>query len=84
MQVNRRRFEGRTALVTGCGSEHGIGFATARLLFSGGARVAITSTTERIFDRKAAIDPLGQQVRAYTADLTVPYPGRAIGQRNKR
>jgi 3-oxoacyl-[acyl-carrier protein] reductase len=71
VQVDRRRFEGRTALVTGCGSEHGIGFATARLLFSGGARVAITSTTERIFDRKAAIDPLGQQVRAYTADLTV-------------
>ena len=70
MQTHPNRFTCRVALVTGCGSESGIGYATARLLAAGGARVAITSTTERIHKRQAAIDPAGQQVRAYVADLT--------------
>lgn len=43
--------EGRVALVTGAGSADGIGFATARLLRAQGAKVAITSTTDRIFQR---------------------------------
>jgi len=46
---------GRTALVTGAGSPSGIGFATARLL---GERVflfKITSTTERIHERRPPI-----------------------------
>ena len=55
------------ALVTGCGSEGGIGFATARLLQEAGAKVAITSTTERIRQRR---DELGTNVYAATADLT--------------
>lgn len=41
----------RVALVTGAGSADGIGFATAKLLRAAGARVAITSTTARIFER---------------------------------
>ena len=45
--------EGRRALVTGAGSADGIGFACARILAQQGARVAITSTTKRIFDRLA-------------------------------
>jgi 3-oxoacyl-[acyl-carrier protein] reductase len=44
-------FTGRTALVTGCGSAEGIGFAAARLLGRLGAAVAITSTTDRIHER---------------------------------
>ena len=36
----------RVALVTGAGSAEGIGFATARLLYSAGAKIAITSTTD--------------------------------------
>ena len=44
------RFDERVALVTGAGSPDGIGFATARLLGSGGAR-AVTATTDRIVDR---------------------------------
>ncbi len=48
--------EGRVALVTGAGSAEGIGFATARLLRAKGAMVAITSTTDRIFER---IEELG-------------------------
>ena len=46
--------EGRVALVTGAGSADGIGFATARLLRDKGAKVAITSTTDRIFERLLA------------------------------
>lgn len=58
---------GRIALVTGCGSDAGIGFATARALAKAGARVAITSTTSRIFDRLAE---LGEGHGAFIADLT--------------
>lgn len=58
---------GRIALVTGCGSTGGIGFATARALAAAGARVAITSTTERIFERLA---DLGEGHAAFVADLT--------------
>lgn len=75
---------GRVALVTGAGAEDGIGFATARLLKAAGARVAITSTTDRIFDRLAE---LGDGGFAATADLTDPvqvtaladYVSRALG-----
>ena len=47
------RFAGRVALVTGAGSETGIGFAAARILGQGGARVAVASTTDRIHERVA-------------------------------
>lgn len=60
---------GRVALVTGCGSEGGIGFAVARALAQGGARVAITATTARIHDRLAE---LGPGHAAHVADLTDP------------
>ena len=61
----------RVALVTGAGSGDGIGFATARLLAAAGARVAITSTTKRIFDRLQELpmrDAKGKA--AFIADLT--------------
>jgi len=61
---------GRAALVTGCGSEAGIGFACARLLARLGARVAITSTTERIEERAAELRAKGAEVSAHVADLT--------------
>ena len=47
------RLDGRTALVTGCGSEAGIGFACARLLGELGARVTITSTTNGVATKSA-------------------------------
>ena len=58
----------RHALVSGCGSRDGIGFATARLLGWLGARVSITSTTERIHERAAELDG----AFAAVADLTDP------------
>jgi len=63
------RFDGRTALITGAGSETGIGFAAARQLATEGARVAITSTTDRIQERASE---LGDDPLALVADLTVP------------
>jgi 3-oxoacyl-[acyl-carrier protein] reductase len=64
------RLTGRAALVTGCGSETGIGFACARLLARLGARVAITSTTERIEERAEELRAGGAGVSAHVADLT--------------
>lgn len=62
--------EGRVALVTGAGSELGIGFATARLLRAKGAKVAITSTTDRIFERLEELGGDQNNTYADTADLT--------------
>jgi 3-oxoacyl-[acyl-carrier protein] reductase len=61
---------GRVALVTGAGSESGIGMAVARALARAGARVAITSTTDRIHDRAAELVAEGADVASLTADLT--------------
>ena len=57
----------RHALVTGCGSAQGIGFASARFLARLGARVSITSTTERIHERA---EEAGDGMFAFVADLT--------------
>jgi 3-oxoacyl-[acyl-carrier protein] reductase len=64
----------RHALVSGCGSPGGIGFATARLLGRLGARVSITSTTGRIHDRAAELDG----AFAFVADLTDPAQASAL------
>jgi 3-oxoacyl-[acyl-carrier protein] reductase len=58
---------GQVALVTGCGSEHGIGFAVARSLIDMGARVAIGATSERIHERA---DALGPRAHGFVGDLT--------------
>jgi 3-oxoacyl-[acyl-carrier protein] reductase len=58
-------FDGRVALVTGCGSAGGIGFACARALVAAGAKVAITATSDRIFERAQELG-----VFAAKADLT--------------
>jgi 3-oxoacyl-[acyl-carrier protein] reductase len=60
----------QVAIVTGAGSEAGIGFAIARRLHSAGFRVAIASTTDRINDRARELDPSGKTVFAFVADLT--------------
>jgi 3-oxoacyl-[acyl-carrier protein] reductase len=70
MARNPFDFAGRAALVTGCGSEAGIGFASARLLASLGAQVAITSTTDRIEARAEELRTEGAAVSARVADLT--------------
>ena len=69
---------GRTALVTGAGSAGGIGFATARLLGRRGAAVAITSTTDRIHERRAELETEGIEAASFVADLTGFAPAAAL------
>ncbi len=71
MAGNPFDFSGRVALVTGCGSESGIGFACARLLAELGAAVAVTSTTDRIEERSEELRAAGAAATAHVADLTV-------------
>jgi 3-oxoacyl-[acyl-carrier protein] reductase len=61
--------QGQAALVTGAGSEGGIGFTTARLLAEMGARVAIAATSARIFERTAALRAEGHVAHGFLADL---------------
>ena len=60
------------AIITGAGSHSGIGFACATILARAGAKVFITSTTERIFDRVRELkDRVGSSmVEGLSADLT--------------
>jgi 3-oxoacyl-[acyl-carrier protein] reductase len=62
-------FEKPVALVTGAGSEHGIGFAVAKALTASGVRTAVVATSERIHDRAAE---LGGGTIGFVADLTDP------------
>lgn len=63
---------GRVALVTGAGSDRGIGFATARALAALGAKVFVTSTTERCHARSAELREAGFAAASRPADLTDP------------
>ena len=62
-------FSGRVALVTGAGSPLGIGFATARVLAQYEAKIAITSTTDRIEERARELAAKKADVFALPADL---------------
>lgn len=68
------RLDGRHVLVSGSGSRDGIGFACARLLARLGARVSITSTTERIRERAAELPT----AFCFVADLTDPEQAAAL------
>ena len=78
--MDKKRFDNRSALITGCGNPNGIGFATARLLGASGAAVAITSTTDRIFDRARALKETGIRAYAYVADLTDRHQVEALAE----
>ena len=72
---------GLTALVTGCGSASGIGFATARLLGELGSRVVMTATSDRIEARAgelqaAGIDAVGVIARLESAELAADLVAR--------
>lgn len=77
---------GRVALVTGAGSDTGIGYAAAIALRACGAHVLITSTTERIQTRASELRELpalsaDQQVVGVMADLTDPSGVAAVVNR---
>lgn len=58
---------GQIALVTGAGAPGGIGFAIARALVMGGAKVCVTATSPRIHERGKELGVMSQ-----IADLTDP------------
>ena len=67
---------GRVALVTGAGSADGIGVASARLLASLGAAVALSATTDRVLvnnagmtSRSAPADRTGEEGTALASSL---------------
>jgi 3-oxoacyl-[acyl-carrier protein] reductase len=62
--------QGQTAIVTGAGSATGIGFAIARHFLREGAFVAIGATSERIHATAKQLDPTGEHVFSFVADLT--------------
>lgn len=69
--MQTQTLQGRVALVTGAGSPAGIGMASARRLAAMGARVFITSTTERCHDRARQLVHDGAEAAGFPADLTV-------------
>jgi 3-oxoacyl-[acyl-carrier protein] reductase len=69
---------GRVALVTGAGAGNGIGFAAAKLLAAAGAKVAITSTTKRIFERLEELPTEDDNKAAFTADLSEDKHAKAL------
>jgi len=62
-------FDKRDCLITGAGSQSGIGFETARLIGELGGAVELVSTTERIFDRTTELQEAGIDAVGHTADL---------------
>lgn len=70
---------GQTAVITGAGSPEGIGFATARRLGQAGAAVAITSTTERIHERREELRSQGIEAGSWVADLSDPAQAASFG-----
>jgi 3-oxoacyl-[acyl-carrier protein] reductase len=71
MATTQAKLAGQVALVTGAGSPEGIGYACARALAQHGARLSITSTTERIEQRADELRAEGvEHVLPLVADLT--------------
>jgi len=62
-------FENQVCLITGAGSETGIGFCTAKILARLGGKIALISTTDRIQERAEELRALGAEAKGYTADL---------------
>ena len=69
---------GRAALVTGAGSDTGIGFAAARALAELGASVTVAATTDRIHERVSDLAAQGRAAQGAIADLTDPRAAEAL------
>lgn len=61
---------GQVALVSGAGSESGIGMAIARRLGRAGAKLIVTASSARIADRVAELRAEGFDAQGQPADLT--------------
>ncbi len=74
---------GKCALVTGAGSEVGIGFASAIFLGELGARITIASTTARIEERVAQLHARGISAVGFVGDLTDPQSAQELVQASR-
>ncbi|WP_147512814.1 hypothetical protein [Brevibacillus massiliensis] len=63
------RLDGKVCLVTGSGSQSGIGFAAAAIIGRLGGRLAIAATTEQIYQRAEELGAEGIEATGYIADL---------------
>ena len=61
---------GTNAVITGAGSDTGIGFACARLFGRQGAAVLLTATTDRVHRRAAELCDAGVDAVGWVGDLT--------------
>ncbi|QIE90649.1 SDR family NAD(P)-dependent oxidoreductase [Pseudomonas nitroreducens] len=68
--TNESAWAGQVALVSGAGSESGIGFASARRLARNGVKLLLTASSERVLQRAQELCAEGFEVRALPADLT--------------
>jgi 3-oxoacyl-[acyl-carrier protein] reductase len=76
--TNESAWAGQVALVSGAGSESGIGFASARRLARNGVKLLLTASSERILKRAEELCAEGFEARALTADLTREDDVRAL------
>ncbi|MDH0292386.1 SDR family oxidoreductase [Pseudomonas sp. GD04087] len=68
--TNESAWAGQVALVSGAGSESGIGFASARRLARNGVKLLLTASSERVLLRAEELRGEGFEARALAADLT--------------
>jgi len=68
--LNQFSLKDQVGLVTGVGTQMGIGFATAKKLGEAGATVGIVSTSDDVYERAKELQSLGYVVRPYKLDLT--------------
>ena len=62
-------FKDQVCLITGAGSETGIGFNAAKIFGSLGGKIALVATTDRIFKRARDLEDMGIEAKGYIANL---------------
>ncbi|PJI46260.1 MAG: short-chain dehydrogenase [Pseudomonas sp.] len=78
--TNASAWAGQVALVSGAGSESGIGFASACRLARNGAKLLLTASSERVLRRAEELRAEGFEARALPADLTREADVRALAE----
>ncbi|MFV3413109.1 SDR family NAD(P)-dependent oxidoreductase [Pseudomonas sp. NY15436] len=77
---NESIWAGQVALVSGAGSESGIGFASARRLARNGVKLLLTASSERVLQRAQELRAEGFEARALAADLIREDDVRALAE----
>ena len=72
--TNPSPWAGQVALVSGAGSEAGIGFATARRLAQHGVKLLLTASSERVLQRAEELRAEGFDARAHAAFAAICRP----------